>query len=467
MPLLDMPACLHLGLRALSNVTHHGGIEARTDIARQTPVLIKLMKDNPDDAKIAELAIVTLSHAIGAVTGSSEDAPNMELVEALNIPSVLEMFVEAVRKPNASSYLIDHVLSFMAGATRHCYEACKACPPMLGLLVAGLRSKDSTVRSTCLGGLIRLHHHNAEPDQRFYDPQKAIAACRRGYPDHLRDILIDYGMNPADVTMTLLTMNGNQRVFMKCLADRDLYALGLSLVGFILSTEFSIVQGVFQGENPRTGALEISNGGLPFTYWDDALPLCAKAIREKRKAAEADAADILDIKYHILKARIPQAITLANQAIARNPKNAYFYYAITLGANGNNGLRAAKKGLKCKTITSFVRCALLQRAVDHAGDMGIRMLQEAAAGDKKWEEGVAFLSSAMEDAKLYMEEAPPDSRHMRKILYWYILLSLTMRGPEISPNLDELQVRRPKPAKSNKTSDAVCLGCPSKTQIRR
>jgi hypothetical protein len=72
--------------------------------------------------------------------------------------------------------------------------------------------------------------------------------------------------------------------------------------------------------------------------------------------------------------------------------------------------------------------------------MGICLLQTAVVGDKKWEEGVAFLTSAMDDAKTYVDEAPPDSRHMQKVLYWYILLTLALRGPEISEDLRELQV---------------------------
>jgi len=62
------------------------------------------------------------------------------------------------------------------------------------------------------------------------------------------------------------------------------------------------------------------------------------------------------------------------------------------------------------------------------------------AGDKKWEEGTAFLMSALEDAKRFMQEAPPDNRHMKNVLYWYILLSLLIKET-VSPDLRELDVR--------------------------
>lgn len=438
MPLLDMPMCLHLALHALSNVTHHGGKEARAEIARHTPVLIKVIEDHPDDAKAAELVVATMSHAVD--TGSGKSQPDLNLLRNLDIPGILKLFVEAMHRPDASRYLINHSLAFFAESTLHCHRECKAYTPVLKCLIASLRSKDLTTRCASLGGLIRLHHHEAEAEPRDYDPHKTIAACQRGYPDHLVDVLMDYGFTRGDVVVTLKTTADNQEAFMKCARDHDLYRLGLSLAQFILRTEFSVAKGAFQSQNPRTGAVENMDVGLPFTWWDDALPFCATAIREKGKANEEDLADILDIKYLVSKGRIPDAIAHAKSAIARNPNNAYFYYAITLGKDGTAGLRAAKKGLKCKKTTPFVRFALLHRAVVHAGDMGIILLQTAVAGDNKWEEGVAFLTSAMDDAKMYVEEAPPDSRHMKNVLYWYILLTLAINGSVISKDLHELQV---------------------------
>ncbi|KAG5341409.1 hypothetical protein C0989_010775 [Termitomyces sp. Mn162] len=179
-----------------------------------------------------------------------------------------------------------------------------------------------------------------------------------------------------------------------------MYSLGLKLAEYILRTEFSIAEGVFQSQDPRSGKIEVGDLGLPFTRWVDALPPCARAIRMGGTPKEEDLADILDIKYHILKQRISNAVELARKGLKRTPDQAYFYYAITLSADHVEGLRAAKKGLKCKHITPFVRFQLMQRAVEHAGDMVIRILQDSpAVGKAKWEEGIAFLMSALDDTK--------------------------------------------------------------------
>ena len=49
--------------------------------------------------------------------------------------------------------------------------------------------------------------------------------------------------------------------------------------------------------------------------------------------------------------------------------------------------------------------------------------------------------SAREDAKTFIAEAPPDNRHMQTMLNWYIILTIAIKGPELSEGLAELAVR--------------------------
>jgi len=410
------------------------------EIARETPTLIRLIQEHPDDIKVAELSIVTISHAVCAVT-NVEDNPDTKFLTSLNMPNVLRVVTDTLRKPTAPHYLVNHAAALLAGSTLYCSKECKGCPSMVTFLVAGLRSIDAAFRCLCLGGLIRLHRMEAEHDQRLHDPRKMVACIERGFPPDLSEILMDYGPDRCDTVNILKTSAENQRAMMTVAQDHDIYALALKLAPLIIRTEYSIAEGVFQSENPRTGKFETMDLGLPFTMWTDALPHCAEAIRTRGKPNEIDLADIIEIKYLIIKSRISDAVTLAKKAIKRSPNVAYFYYAITLTADAADGLRSAKKGLKCKNITPFVRFQMLWRATEHAGDMGICRLQESSVGDKKWEEGVAFLTSALEDSKIYVEQAPPDSKHMKNVLYWYILLNLAIRGPEMSEDLQGLRVR--------------------------
>jgi hypothetical protein len=441
MPLVHIDLTRHMALRALGTITHHGGVSIRTEIAKYSSTLVRLIEEFPDDKNVIELAITTLAHCINAVLEGDSPA-NPKVLASLDMRTIVKVVTENTRKEWASSYLIDHALLLLSMSTLHATDACKSYPPMIKFLVAGLRSKDWVTRCICLGGVIRLHRKESEPDMRMLDPVAFTAAIRRGFPSHLSDLMLAYGPTRCDTYLTLSTSRDFQQAMMSSAQDHDLYALGLKMAEFILRTEFSIADGYLGSVDPITGQTETMDIGLPFTRYIDSLPHCARAIRARRVEREADLADILEIKFSIMRQRIPDAVDLAKKALKRNPDGAYFYYAITLSANHVEGLRAAKKGLKCKNITPFVRFQLLQRAVEHAGDMGIQILQDSpTVGKTKWEEGIVFLMSALEDAKTFVDQAPPDNRHMNAVLYWFILLTITIKHSELSTDLRELQVR--------------------------
>ena len=442
MPLLNIDETRHLALRALGTITHHGGAKIRMEIAKHGNILTKLIRDLPDDEKVAELGITTLAHSVLAVVEGDNQPANAQVLKAVDMVDVLKTVLETIKRPHKNPRsMIDHAVELVAMSSLHASSAFKAYPPAINFLVAGLRSKDWITRCTCLGGLIRLYRNEAEEDQRQLDPRRFLDALQRGVPDHLSDIMMDYGPMRCDIYLTLTCTNDFQKAMLTCAQDHNLYSLGLKLAALILKTEFSVADGMFEVEDPVTRKRSFDDMGLPFKAWGDSLPHCAKAIRKHNKPGEEDLADILDIKYFIMRQRLPDAVNLAKKGIQRNPDQAYFYYATTLLADNIQGLRAAKKGLKCKTITPFVKYQMMQRAVEHAGDMGVKLLQEVPdVGEKKWEEGIAFLTSAVEDAKAYVEGAPPDNRHMKNVGYWFVLLTMLTKD-DLSPDLRELSVR--------------------------
>ncbi|KAG1741461.1 uncharacterized protein EDB91DRAFT_1130575 [Suillus paluster] len=448
-PLIKIPSTRYLALRALTTVTHHGGVDVRKEISLESPSLLKTMQENPDDLRAAEMAISTMAHAIGAAI-NQEDPPAPRYLKAANVNTLIPIVIDFMRKPGASIQLLYHGLELLTHPVIHCWSECKAHAPLQNLLVACLRSADLTVRVSALGGLLRLEALSSEEDQRQFDPHKLMAAIERRFPDHLTDILMDYGAMRCDTFLTMASTADNQKAMMQCAQDKDLYSLGLKLAELITRNEFSIAEGGFQMQDPRTGQIEINRDiGLPFIMWSDALPHCARAIRAKGRAGEEDLADMITCK----------------RGIQRNPKFAYFYYVITLGKDHCEGLRSAKKGLKCPKMTPFVRFGLLHRAVELAGNLGVCRIQESSPGDRKYDEGVAFLMSAMEDAKVYTMEAPPDARHMKNVIYWYICLTLAIKGPETPADLQELQVALKKLGHAEEFS--ILLGTiPPKTQLR-
>ncbi|KAI0351545.1 hypothetical protein OH77DRAFT_1411022 [Trametes cingulata] len=446
MPLLEFDSTRHIALQALTVVTHHGGVSARQEIARHNRTLVKIMEDHPDDPKVAELVIVTVDHATEAVV-ACEETPDPRLVREVSICTVLEATVAALRKPTYSHIMHTHAINLLAAPTQHCPQECKAVPSMLRLLAALTRSENINTRAVAFSALLRLPIAESEFEHSFFDPMRFLSISQRGTPRHLSDILMDYGPQKAEVYLTLNATVDYQKAMMQAMQDRDMYALGKKLVSIIQRTEFAIAEGGFQMEGPRgrENVTDANVPGLPFTRWTDALPLSAKALRAKGTPADLDDADIIEMKFYMIRGRLPEAIALGQKALQRNRNLAYAYYVVSMGADIDAGLRAVKKGLKCKVITPFVRNQLLWRAVNHAAQQGLMVLRQAMEGDMQARaEGTAYLMSAWEDAKTYVSEAPPDGRHMLAVLSWYVLLTILVRGPELSEDLRELDPARRK-----------------------
>ncbi|CAL1708906.1 unnamed protein product [Somion occarium] len=460
-PLLDMRSTRIVGLQALVTMTHHGGIEVREDIAKETPTLLRLMQEFPDDAKVNELVVSTISHATGSLINTDISIP-ARVKKAIDMPTLLKLIVDAMRKPTAEYYLINHGMNFFMSASMHYAREMKAIPPLMNLLVAALRSNDLSIRSDAVITLLRINIPDSEEDTRFSDPHKFMASISRPSPSHLNAACMQYGATKVETYLRTQTMRDYQKAMMECAQNHDLVKLGRTLADLITRTEYSVAEGGYQAVNERTGRMELMDVGLPFKMWSDALPHCAKALRAK---GELDKADILDIKYWILKQNIPKATAHAEKSLERNPNVAYFYYAIGLSADSTQALRAVKKGLKAKQTTPFVRYYLLWRAVEHAGNMAITMLANSPVGEPQWQEGVAFLVSAYEDAKMFFAEAPPDAKHMLCILNWYIILDIAIHGPELSPNLQELEVAKQKIEWASQFAEFIGSP-PRKTQLR-
>ncbi|THH05479.1 hypothetical protein EW146_g9890 [Bondarzewia mesenterica] len=371
-----------------------------------------------------------------------------------------------VHKPHSTVLLFDHTLEFLSSASQHCYKQYQANPSAINLLVACMRNIDIRTRAAGLSGILRLYILDSEKEITVMDPTKYIDAVKRRWPDHLTDVLMDYGMMRTETFILLGTMRDFQKAMMQIVQDHDFYGLGLKLAEYILRTEFSVSQGAWQVQDPRTGKMTVDSMGLPFTMWVDALPHCAKALRARGSFGELDKADIIDLKFLITKARHADARAMASKCIERSSRVGFFYYALTLGADLPDGLRAAKKGLKCPDLTDYVRFGLLYRAAEHAMSLALAKLEDAMLSGKNLEEGFAFAMTALEDSKTFIQEAPPDTRNMKSLIYIHTLSLLLVKGHELNDDLKELKEAKAKLKLADDIADF--LGRPvNKTQMRK
>ncbi|KAJ3904001.1 hypothetical protein F5879DRAFT_802552 [Lentinula edodes] len=412
-PLLKRDVCRQMALHTLVNIGHHGGTNVHAEIARQAPILVQTLLDHPEEHQTVEHIIVILSHSVGAAVNGDSQAPEMpEIHRSLDMRIILKTTIHHMRQLYASKTLIDHGNQLVFASAMHCSAAFRSEPDLDKFLVAGLKSKNWGLRGSCLGAMIRSYILSTVPDRPALGPAQLIQIFGSAWPPHLLEVMNQYGLSRCQTTQ--------QRGHAMALSDaitgahsRDHYILGGKLADLTLLTEFSL---------PATPMFPLS----------EIIPRCVEALRARGTAADTDKADILEMKYLIRLQDWDGIKSKAQQFLARNPDSAYTFYALTLRPGSEDGLRAAKKGLKCKenNTTPYLYFQLLRRAIELAADLGVCYFQEYDQhGRMMWEEAIAFLMSALEDSKTFIEQAPPDNPYMMAILHWNIVLTITMEGP--------------------------------------
>lgn len=417
-----------MALVALASVTHHGGEDARTEIAKQSPLLVRIMREDPNDYKTIELATVTLCHAVQAVLLVSDKVPDWKLVKSLGIKDIIDVTLENIRRLPTSPLMVQHAIPLLACPTMHCWEIREKHESLLNFLAACLRCSDIIIRCEVMGGFIRLRHHDAQMEWAQLDPYKLIDTFTNGgfgRSPRVSAAMMKYGPENTDIVNTLTAATSFQKAMRAAVESKNLVQLGRTLAGSIVKTEFSVSDGYYQTEGPKIGRVEAADVGLPFKRWRDALPTCAAELRKTGQTLDTDRADILEIKYHVMTQNLVKAIPMAKAAIERNPNVAYYYYAVSLTSDIEEGLRYSKKGMKSSQITPFLKYCMVRRAVEFSCEQGLQaVLDPQPDGGERRELGFAFLQSAMEDSKEFMEHAPPDSRHMEGVIDWHVLVTL-------------------------------------------
>ena len=102
--------------------------------------------------------------------------------------------------------------------------------------------------------------------------------------------------------------------------------------------------------------------GVPYTTWFEAIPFCVKALRKKDPRNEA--ATMLEIKYNIRHRRWDIVQKISQDWIRNvNSECTYCYYALTMNPDtAEEGLSWAKKGLRTKA-TGYMQLGLLNNAM--------------------------------------------------------------------------------------------------------
>jgi hypothetical protein len=185
--------------------------------------------------------------------------------------------------------------------------------------------------------------------------------------------------------------------------------------------------------------------GLPYDNFVDALAVAARALREKDSIEYADTADVLQIKFCLIRKQYETARTIAQAGMKRSPQEQYWYYICSLleqnPTAAEQKLRWAKRGLACPNKGDYLRYCLFNNATRAAIQMAINILETERKDSPRIVLAVAMLHSARDDCMEFLSEAPPDCREMEEMLVIFMCVEMVLKGSGLSPNLREFEVR--------------------------
>ncbi|KAI1782939.1 hypothetical protein LXA43DRAFT_1103224 [Ganoderma leucocontextum] len=281
----------------------------------------------------------------------------------MSIVSASRIILEVLHNPaNYRPSLMTHALQFLVMPSDQFPDQCKQNPSLLSLLVAFLRSKDSSTRTHSMIGILNLSQADAEADHHNVELRHLGDALRGTMPlpqlftetpreDFLR--LLD-----CSYTSHLYRSSVDYLIAMEQAArDRNFCALGHRLADLFQQSP-STMEG-FWSQLEREAGRPPTTGSEKFSLYSDVLLGCAEALRIRGSAHDQVAADIIEMKFLLMRHRLTEAIALGTHVLKRQPRLAYAHYIVSLGTHTKYSLRAARKGLKCPDVTPFLRQHML------------------------------------------------------------------------------------------------------------
>ncbi|KAI0694247.1 hypothetical protein C8T65DRAFT_557184, partial [Cerioporus squamosus] len=438
--LLDYDLTRYNGLQILLVFTHDGcrtqGVVLE-NIARSSSRLSRMLRDHPHDHNVTELGMVVMAHSVRYLLSRAPDdrPPEIDLKDMMDTVKLI------LHRPYTSKTLLTHALMSLVTPVQYIPEQCTD-DSLNALLVALLRVQDVRTRTTALEAILILYRADADADKHDVDLERlALSLERPGpRPPFLGEITPqDYSnwLEQSESSTLYHSLVEYIEAMSKAARDQDLASLGRTIADIVMRSP-AVVEGNWQ-HLERSGS-QLERRRLPFLRWSDALPECARMLRRSGTRADRDAADILDMKYFMLRDRVEEAVALAKETTTRDPTHVYAHYVVSLCGDTTEGFQAAIQGLQCLQVTTFLRRQMLWRAVEFGAWQGFEYILTSDDEDiQSRDKGVAFLKAAWENAETFLTEAAPDAHLRLTMLGWSLLLTFVLRGAELSEDLREIE----------------------------
>ncbi|KAI0748752.1 hypothetical protein C8Q80DRAFT_756918 [Daedaleopsis nitida] len=407
-------------LQVLALVARRGSHATQAKLCRETPSLIR------------QLSYDTLADMILIIAHCIERAMCPTLSPDLMFP-VLSMdasntALAIIEKPDAT---LDVVLHSLAVATLAPYYAQARNPTTVSnvhdLFAALTRSRHIFLRVVAVQVFRSILTSNASSLASFVPPDRLdrdgdFRAAFAALPPDLQTPILDYGYNRCALRLTE-TMTYR---FRKAVEDLQRYQ---NLYNF--ATEMAAV---YQDGHALLEKQQVTLSGRPPVDWSEYIPVCMRLLRNRGGPEDVEVANIIQLEYLRTTQSRDIVSAVARRLIQLFPQqpHAYSIYCGLVTGQDEDGPDMARRGLACPRIPLPIRLKLLMHAVDTFSAKGWRLLLGADNTDKgRHAYGAKCLKQAMEYAREYLKEAPPDAPARLDVLSRQFLNTITMHGPEL------------------------------------
>ncbi|KAG9015244.1 hypothetical protein FRB90_004864 [Tulasnella sp. 427] len=428
---LEYPNIHGVVLRALAVITAHSGGKERISVAdRATDDIVRIASNVSSDDPVFTYCVTVLCHASFGRYSLNNDSTQRQKAQAGNAKPLLELMVRASKLPD--DHVAGHAFSSLTMLTIDKERDILDSPEALRCLVGHLRHPELATRAEAFRALLTMRRGSPK-ESVVMDPQRVMMAQKRLKSDaEYNEQFMETGPYNMLLTTVLTSMMQNAQ-------DRNMLSLGKKLYALLMRSEFGIGDGQFRDERKQL----ITDLGLPYTNWFEAIPPCVAALRAENPNSEA--AVILEIKYEIKHRRFAKVHKLAKAWLEVNENCSYCYYALSMDQkNDKEGLKWSKLGLRTQP-KGYIQLGLLFNCLDYAGRLGVDMLGDDHGyhddPEKHMKTAIAYLHTALKDAKTYIDLAPVDDRILRQVLWRYLCLFVTFKGSAlVDADLRKVQV---------------------------
>lgn len=432
-------------MRALNTLSLTNGKSLPSSFLKGAPAILRLALRHLDDPDTLSIIVSIFAHS---------SLNLQDLGPSFDVEDLCRTLVDALKESTATHSLFSHAMICFKANSYKMIDMCGHIPSFVTLHIALLHSNDYSQRIQAVSYLscraFKLNPRDEAPvKNKQVAPRSAVndehkECCTNSariasdvkletLPPRLLKATQKYGREKTQIAVMQRARSAFASLFLKYSPDTELLEVGRRIADLILRYQHPLPDVLC----PCCGSLSVCAPCRAKRTWPELVQKCINALRGQSPPSQEDvlSADILQWKLECDKTA-NGLIDYCKPMTSKHPRCPLFYYipVSILDIANEDLLQLAKKGLKCPDIPDWLRFELHRAAADSAFSMALSSSWGCCETIS-----YAFMQSARADAKILLDEAPPDDIHRCFYLSVYIMSHFALEGSSV--NLSESSIK--------------------------